>query len=383
MRLDVEREQPVGQERLVRVDDLAAQELVADREHFRLHRANTASDAPAITSPAPRARDQIVEHHAAPAGEVALGPAHRPGLHDVERTEREEAERERQRRELRARARAARPATSAISWPATLVDHDPPVVAGARRSPPLRPPPTRRPPSRPARRARPRSAPSGAISANTPTPTREPNVPGATGAYPAPAAVATASAARRRRAACAGPAHETRQCTRSGIPRRRRSAATSNDAFSGGDRATESRYRRAWVAVNETGAKITAVGRRAFRSVVSAPPGASHGSWDENPMEGPVLGSTRRAPDRLSPISDPAGVIAFPIGALDRKSLATDIRGALRADPRARRGRPWWSGCRSIMDGRPGSGRGGGARRFAARLGEACSAASRAAWTSA
>src|SRR5207244_11519058 len=51
--LDVEREQPVGQERLVRVDDLAAQELVADREHLRLHRAAPASTAPATASAAP------------------------------------------------------------------------------------------------------------------------------------------------------------------------------------------------------------------------------------------------------------------------------------------------------------------------------------------
>src|SRR5262249_33803111 len=52
MRLDVEREQPVGQERLVRVDDLAAQELVADREHLGLHDAIPASAAPATTSAA-------------------------------------------------------------------------------------------------------------------------------------------------------------------------------------------------------------------------------------------------------------------------------------------------------------------------------------------
>src|SRR5206468_1880025 len=52
VRLDVEREQSVGQERLVRIDDLAAQELVADREHFGLHRARPARIAPATSVPA-------------------------------------------------------------------------------------------------------------------------------------------------------------------------------------------------------------------------------------------------------------------------------------------------------------------------------------------
>src|SRR4029450_8365095 len=51
VRLDVEREQPVGQECLVRVDDLAAQELVADREHLGLHRAAPTRTAPATATP--------------------------------------------------------------------------------------------------------------------------------------------------------------------------------------------------------------------------------------------------------------------------------------------------------------------------------------------
>ena len=83
----------VREERLVGVDDLAAQQLVADREHLGLHatapsergerrHAGGGEQAPASTS------SNITPSS---AGEVALGPADRAGLPDVEEAEGEEA----------------------------------------------------------------------------------------------------------------------------------------------------------------------------------------------------------------------------------------------------------------------------------------------------
>ena len=66
-------------------------------------------------------------------------------------------------------------------------------------------------------------------------------------------------------------------------------------------------------------------------------------------MEGPVLGldlGTRRI--GLA-VSDPTALIAFPIGALERRGLAADDLAALCELIRERgvSGASWW-GCRSI-----------------------------------
>ncbi len=70
-------------------------------------------------------------------------------------------------------------------------------------------------------------------------------------------------------------------------------------------------------------------------------------------------------------VSDPAGVIAFPVGALDRKGLAADV-GALCELIRERGVRAVVVGLPLHLDGRAGTGA-EGARRFAKALGLACS----------
>ena len=70
-------------------------------------------------------------------------------------------------------------------------------------------------------------------------------------------------------------------------------------------------------------------------------------------------------------VSDPAGVIAFPIGALDRQGLAKDVQ-ALCELIRERGVVAVVIGLPLHLDGRAGTGA-GAARRFAAALGEACS----------
>jgi putative Holliday junction resolvase len=67
-------------------------------------------------------------------------------------------------------------------------------------------------------------------------------------------------------------------------------------------------------------------------------------------MEGPVLGLDLGERRIGLAVSDPAGVIAFPIGALDRKSLATDI-AALCELIRERGVVAVVAGCRSIWMG--------------------------------
>jgi putative Holliday junction resolvase len=69
-------------------------------------------------------------------------------------------------------------------------------------------------------------------------------------------------------------------------------------------------------------------------------------------------------------VSDPAGSIAFPIGALERKSLAADV-AALCDLIRERGVREIAIGLPLHMDGRPGTGA-AAARRFAEALGSAC-----------
>jgi len=58
--IEVEQEQPLGEARLVRVDDLPAQELVADRDDFRVHfeplRRVPESSVPKDSGPIPFAR---------------------------------------------------------------------------------------------------------------------------------------------------------------------------------------------------------------------------------------------------------------------------------------------------------------------------------------
>jgi len=86
-------------------------------------------------------------------------------------------------------------------------------------------------------------------------------------------------------------------------------------------------------------------------------------------MEGPVLGLDLGERRIGLAVSDPAGVIAFPIGALDRKSLAADIE-ALCALIRERGVAAVVVGLPLHLDGRAGTGA-EAARRFAARLGAA------------
>jgi putative pre-16S rRNA nuclease len=70
-------------------------------------------------------------------------------------------------------------------------------------------------------------------------------------------------------------------------------------------------------------------------------------------------------------VSDAAGVIAFPVGALDRKGLAADVR-ALCDLIRERGVVAVVVGLPLHLDGRAGTGA-DAARRFAQALGEACS----------
>src|SRR5262245_8590073 len=88
-------------------------------------------------------------------------------------------------------------------------------------------------------------------------------------------------------------------------------------------------------------------------------------------MEGPVLGLDLGERRIGLAVSDPSGAIAFPIGALDRKSLAADI-AALCELIRERGVVAVVVGLPLHLDGRAGTGA-ETARRFAARLGAACS----------
>jgi putative Holliday junction resolvase len=87
-------------------------------------------------------------------------------------------------------------------------------------------------------------------------------------------------------------------------------------------------------------------------------------------MEGPVLGLDLGERRIGLAVSDAARVIAFPLGALDRKSLATDVE-ALCALIRERGVAAVVVGLPLHLDGRPGTGA-AAARRFAERLGAAC-----------
>ena len=128
VRLDVEAEQLLGEERLVGVDDLAAQQLVADREDLRLHR-DTASRRAASTSAAKHAGDDIVEHHACASREAPLRPAHGPRLPDIEHPERDESGHEPERRAQGRRIAEQR--REGEQLPHHLIDHDPAVVLAA------------------------------------------------------------------------------------------------------------------------------------------------------------------------------------------------------------------------------------------------------------
>ena len=112
--LDVEAEQPIGQEGLVRIDDLAAQQLVADREDLGAgrvaHAPPSASAAPTASS-AEDAGQDVVHHHARAARGSCARPSRRRRLPDVEHPEQRRirsraASRERGSRR-RARARRA------------------------------------------------------------------------------------------------------------------------------------------------------------------------------------------------------------------------------------------------------------------------------------
>src|SRR5688572_20402149 len=86
-------------------------------------------------------------------------------------------------------------------------------------------------------------------------------------------------------------------------------------------------------------------------------------------MEGPVLGLDFGERRIGLAVSDPAGAIAFPIGALERKSLTADV-AALCDLIRERGVREIVIGLPLHMDGRPGTGA-AAARRFAEALGSA------------
>ena len=88
-------------------------------------------------------------------------------------------------------------------------------------------------------------------------------------------------------------------------------------------------------------------------------------------MEGPVLGLDLGERRIGLAVSDPAGVIAFPVGALERKGLAADV-GALCELIRERGVRSVVVGLPLHLDGRAGTGA-AAARRFADALGAACS----------
>ena len=87
-------------------------------------------------------------------------------------------------------------------------------------------------------------------------------------------------------------------------------------------------------------------------------------------MESPVLGLDLGERRIGLAVSDPAGAIAFPIGALERKGLAADL-AALCDLIRERGVRSVVVGLPLHLDGRPGSGA-AAARRFADALGQAC-----------
>ena len=86
-------------------------------------------------------------------------------------------------------------------------------------------------------------------------------------------------------------------------------------------------------------------------------------------MEGPVLGLDLGERRIGMAVSDATGVIAFPVGALDRRSLAADIR-ALCEMIRERGVVAVVVGLPLHLDGRAGTGA-EAARRFAQALGEA------------
>jgi putative pre-16S rRNA nuclease len=87
-------------------------------------------------------------------------------------------------------------------------------------------------------------------------------------------------------------------------------------------------------------------------------------------MESPVLGLDLGERRIGLAVSDPAGAIAFPVGALERKCLAADV-AALCDLIRERGIRSVVVGLPLHLDGRPGSGA-AAARRFADALGQAC-----------
>src|SRR5262249_6635250 len=87
-------------------------------------------------------------------------------------------------------------------------------------------------------------------------------------------------------------------------------------------------------------------------------------------MEGPVLGLDLGARRIGLAVSDPAGVIAFPIGALERQGLARDVP-ALCQLVRERGVVAVVVGLPLHLDGRAGTGA-AAARRFADALGAAC-----------
>ena len=87
-------------------------------------------------------------------------------------------------------------------------------------------------------------------------------------------------------------------------------------------------------------------------------------------MNGPVLGLDLGERRIGLAVSDPAAVIAFPIGALDRRGLAADVR-ALCDLIRERGVVAVVVGLPLHMSGRAGTGA-EAARRFAKVLGDAC-----------
>ena len=93
-RLDVEAQQALREEGLVAVDDLAAQQLVADGEDLgpgRRAHGPTHSEGDAQDETAEDPGEDVVQHHAGAAGEAALGPGDGGRLPDVEQPEQQEA----------------------------------------------------------------------------------------------------------------------------------------------------------------------------------------------------------------------------------------------------------------------------------------------------
>ena len=221
------------------------------RHHRRGARAPAASAAERAGHHVVRApRPRLPRSAARPS---ATGPR----LPDIEHPERDESGHERQRAQRALGPPRARSGASVSSWPTHLVDHDAPVVLSVD---PLglvrRPDAGRR--SRAAPRARDRERAERRDQREHADPHQGAEVPGAIGAKPAPAAVATASAAKRRRPPSRGePTRRDKARAPDSATRREERRDLAKRRLGGGSRATEPQGTAArGSGVNESQAKI-------------------------------------------------------------------------------------------------------------------------------